>query len=65
MMEKPAHSMNADGLKTLSMLIIIVSLLVEHCDFDRLREEQPSTCTSMTLFSCIDHTKTLGPTWTP
>jgi hypothetical protein len=41
-MERPAESVVKMGLQPLSLLIIIVSLLVEHCDFDRLREEHPS-----------------------
>ena len=32
--------MSATDLRTLSILIFIISLLVEHCDFDRLRTEQ-------------------------
>ena len=33
-----AQMASAD-LRTLSILIFIISLLVEHCDFDRLRTE--------------------------
>ncbi|KAI9448916.1 sister chromatid cohesion C-terminus-domain-containing protein [Russula earlei] len=33
--------MTAPDLRTLSILIFIISLLVEHCNFDRLRTEQP------------------------
>lgn len=32
--------MSPTDLRTLSILIFIISLLVEHCDFDRLRTEQ-------------------------
>jgi hypothetical protein len=32
--------MTPTDLRTLSILIFIISLLVEHCDFDRLRTEQ-------------------------
>ena len=35
--------MTAADLRTLSILIFIISLLVEYCDFDRLRTEQSGT----------------------
>jgi cohesin loading factor subunit SCC2 len=35
--------MTPSDLRTLSMLIFIISLLVEHCNFDRLRTEQTGT----------------------
>jgi cohesin loading factor subunit SCC2 len=35
--------MTVPDLRTVSILIFIISLLVEHCDFDRLRAEQTGT----------------------
>jgi cohesin loading factor subunit SCC2 len=35
--------MTPSDLRTLSILIFIISLLVEHCNFDRLRTEQSGT----------------------
>jgi len=35
--------MTPSDLRTLSMLIFIISLLVEHYNFDRLRTEQTGT----------------------
>jgi cohesin loading factor subunit SCC2 len=41
---KPVEkAMAAQEYKTLSVLIFIVSLLVEHCDFDKLRSDNPGT----------------------
>jgi len=39
---RPAsYEMTTVENRTLSILIFIVALLAEHCDFDRLRDEHP------------------------
>lgn len=38
---RSSESMSAVETRTLSILIFIVSLLGEHCDFDHLRLERP------------------------
>ncbi|KIK69873.1 hypothetical protein GYMLUDRAFT_34262 [Collybiopsis luxurians FD-317 M1] len=40
-------TLTANELRTLVTLIFIVSLLAEHCNFDALRDEQPSMATDL------------------
>jgi cohesin loading factor subunit SCC2 len=40
-------------LRTLSILIFIISLLVEHCNFDRLRIEHSGTCLQTDEHRCM------------
>lgn len=51
-LKKPANT-NPAILRPLSILIFIVSLLTEHCDFDRVRRENSCSC-SYSLRSAAD-----------
>jgi len=45
--KRPTAGLAAPHLKALSILIIIVSLLTEHCDFDKLRVETPAVAADL------------------
>lgn len=48
-----SNKMTAVENRTLSILIFIVALLAEHCDFDRLRDENPGKPPQISAFSVI------------
>ncbi|KZW01563.1 hypothetical protein EXIGLDRAFT_738517 [Exidia glandulosa HHB12029] len=49
-LKKPAD-VNPATLRPLSILIFIVSLLTEHCDFDRVRRENPTLANDLNMVS--------------
>ena len=49
---KPAnHTMPANEAKALSVLIFIISLLAEHCNFDRVKTDVPGVLSANLILS--------------
>lgn len=48
-----SYQMTAVENRTLSILIFIVALLGEHCDFDRLRDDYPGKLPQMSTISVV------------
>jgi cohesin loading factor subunit SCC2 len=54
--KRPCADLQPAQLKTLSILIIIVSLLAQHCDFDKLRKDNPSIANDLNHVSKVSGT---------